>query len=81
MDLKQFTRLKNRLATLERETSQAEGRLEQLMKELKEKYGVDSIEAAVGLIAEMKKEAEEQEEVYNTSMEELMDSFGDLLGR
>lgn len=79
MDLKKFQELRTRSEELQREQSKAEGALEQLKKELKAEFGVDTIKGAKQLLVQLEKEEREAEEEFKQALEAFEAEFGELL--
>lgn len=75
MDLKKYKELIDKIERIKQDNNRLEGRLIQLNKQLREDYGVDSVEEANKLLRRMKKDIEEKsrsiEELYNKIMGKL----------
>ena len=56
IDLKEFQRLQDKVARLQREADKAEGALAEQMKRLKDDHGCESVEQAEKLLATLEKE-------------------------
>ena len=71
--LDQFRAKKKEISTLQEKKSRAEGRLEQEMSKLKEKYGVNSVEEANKKIEELAMKLDEEESKHLSEIKELDD--------
>ena len=56
IDLKEFQRLQDKVARLQREADKAEGALAEQMRRLKDGHGCESIEQAEQLLGELEEE-------------------------
>jgi len=65
IDVKEFQRLQDKVARLQREADKAEGALAEQMKRLKTEHGCESIEQAEKLLAELTEEQEAAEKQFS----------------
>jgi len=79
VDLDTVMELKKNIKKLDREKERAEGRLEQLLKTLKEEFGCSNLEEAEELLEQTKDTTDKLEKKYNTRLETFMDKWGDKL--
>ena len=79
LNAREFARLKEKADRLKEAAAKAKGVYEQKMKELKEKYGCNTIEEAEQKLEQMEQELEELEEEFDEAYKEFMDKWGDKL--
>jgi hypothetical protein len=79
ISIEEYEKIKKKADERRNAVAQAEGALEQLLKDLKEHHGCDSIEAAEALLAKLEKEEKELEAAYNTEVAAYKEKWGELL--
>jgi predicted nucleic acid-binding Zn-ribbon protein len=71
MDIREYERLKNKVESAQRNQSQAEGALSQLMETLKKDHGCSTIEEALALSKKLDKDIHKLEKECDEAMEEF----------
>ncbi len=71
----ELLRLRKKIDTAKNDISEARGEKTQLMKQLKEKYGCDSIEDGETLVESLKAEISELEKQIQTHLDNLEDEY------
>lgn len=79
VDINTVIELQKNVKKLDREKERAEGRLEQLLKTLKEEFGCSSLEEAEELLEQTKGTVDELEKKYKIRLEAFMEKWGDKL--
>lgn len=74
-----FDQLKSRLEQAQSKADKAEGRYEQLMEELQQKYGCKTLKEAKKLLSRLQKEESAAEEALQDSIAKFEEEFGDYL--
>lgn len=77
--LDDFGKLQARVNRLQRESDQAKGAVAQLLKDLKEQFGVKTVEEAKELLAKLEKQEARQSQEYAELKEQFNDTYGHLL--
>jgi len=81
VDIKKFTRLKEKAEALRTEAEQAKGALNQLKKKLEEDFGCQSIEDAERLLEKYEKEVKKAEEDYGEELISFEEEWGEKLSK
>lgn len=71
IDIKRFEKVKAQYESAKEERAKAIGAREPILKQLKEEYSCESVEAANEMIEKMIKEINEQEELVTSTLNEL----------
>jgi hypothetical protein len=71
IDLKKYQQLKDKVDQHQRDADRAAGALEQLMVQLKDKFGCKTLNAAKAKATILEEEAEAAEGVYNRALAEF----------
>lgn len=79
INLEEYNRIKKAADDRRKEVDQAEGAYNQLLKDLKEEFGCDSIEAAEAKLVELEVQEKAAEEAYQTELTTYKEKWGDLL--
>lgn len=79
MTLEEFTALKEKMASLKSQRDEAAGALQQLLKELKNEFGVGSIKEAEKLLARLEKEGEKESREYQRKVDAFQKKWGNIL--
>lgn len=79
MDIKRFETIKGRIEQLQREQAKAEGVLDQLLEEMRTKYGCKDIRHAEKILVKKTQEADEAEEQYQEALSRFEKEWGHLL--
>lgn len=79
ISIEEFNRLKKHAEEKSREVSQAEGALKQVMSDLKEQFGCETIEQAQAKLAELELQEKAAETAYNVELEAYKAKWGDQL--
>jgi hypothetical protein len=79
MNLKKWQELKDKLANLERQASEAQGAIKQLQGHLQEEFACGSIEQADKLLTKLKKEQDQLTIQFDQSLEEFNQKWKEKL--
>jgi hypothetical protein len=79
MEADEFIRLKRKAESLQRQAAEAQGALKQLLAGLKERYGVDSLEAGAKLLKRKERLQKEAEERRDEALRTFREKYGDWL--
>lgn len=74
-----YQRLKRAADTARREAEKSQGALEQTLQQLKEDWGVSTLEEAEELLASKQRTLEEVEAEFETAFDEWKEKWGDLV--
>lgn len=77
--IKDLEELKARSERMRREADKAAGALEQTKKQLKEEFGVDTVEDAEKLLKKLEREEEDAREKFEEAHTKFMKEWGDVL--
>lgn len=77
---KRFEEIKRRVTKLENEASEAKGRYDALVDQIKDEFGVSSVRAAKGLLTKLEKEASAAEDSFNNLLQEFETKYAEHLG-
>ena len=77
MTISQLTSLKQRVEQLQQETSRATGGLEQVMLQLKNEFGCDSLEEAQEELTRLEADVEASERTFREDMARFEKEYGD----
>lgn len=75
----QLTDLKEKIDNAQIDKSKLEGKKEQLMSQLKEKFKVNSIPKAENLLVKMKKELTNMKDKLESGMDQFEEDYGEAL--
>lgn len=78
MDLREYTRLKERADSLQREADRAEGAFEQVKTRLADDHGCKSVKAAEKMLAALQKEEDSLAAEYETALASLITDYPQL---
>lgn len=76
-----ITDIERKLQELRDKSSRAKGRLEQVMKELKKEFQVDTIDEAEALLQKTRKELEKLEKRCDVELTKFEENWGIKLGK
>lgn len=79
MTPKEFERLKDRIASLERESAKSQGALDQILETLKTDYGFSSVEDAEKGLKKMERELVKDETKLEKMLSDFETKWGDKL--
>ena len=79
ISVEEFNRLKKHAEDKRNEVAMAEGGLKQVMSDLKENFGCETIEQAQAKLAELELQEKAAETAYNTELEAYKTKWGDQL--
>lgn len=71
----EFKRIKEKIKNAETKAAEANGKMQVIKEQWKEKYGFDDLDSAKEKLEEIKKDAETKTEKRNEMMEKLESSF------
>lgn len=74
--LQELADLKSRLEHKRQEGDQASGALKQLMKQLKDEFGCDTLEEAEKKLAEMQADVAKKERKFDKKLDQFNKTFG-----
>ena len=77
--IKKFSRLERDIKEAEKQNNKNIGALEQVIKEFKEKFGVETIEEVEQHLKKIDKETEEVDQQIEKEMQELEKLWGDKI--
>lgn len=77
--LKKYLALKKRVETLQREADEAQGAYKQVLKDLRDNHGCESIEEAERKAKRLLKEIADLEAQFEASLTKLQTDWGDKL--
>lgn len=80
LSVRQYEELRDRAADSKALAERAAGARAQLLKQLKEKFGCDSLKEAKRLLKKKREELEAQEEKVKSLVEKFNDEYGKKLG-
>jgi len=79
MDAKEFLRLKEKIARLQKERDRAEGALQRVMKEFREKYGIEDLQEAEDRLRKLQSKKEKASARFQKASREFEEKWGDRL--
>lgn len=80
MDARRFLQLREKIVGLQRERDRAEGALERVMLNLRENYGVESLDDAEAFLKKLRKKAEKAEKTFDEVLSSFEEKWSDRLG-
>lgn len=78
MNLRKFTKLRERLETLRRDEQRAAGARDQLLLRLKTEFGCDSVQAAKKLLAKLEADSDRENGEFQTALKEFEVKYGEV---
>ena len=79
MNQRDLLELKEKVGTLTQQRDQAQGALDHLMTQLKDKFGCPNLEEAEKLALVIRKEEQKAEKVFEDSLTKFEEKWGDEL--
>jgi predicted transcriptional regulator len=79
ISLDRYNEVKRQIERLKKEAARAEGVHSQLMKQLKDEFGVETLDEAKTLLAKLSKEADKAEAEFEKTLNEFEEEWGDRL--
>jgi len=79
MDAKEFLRLKEKIARLQRERDRAEGALQRVMKEMREKHRVESLQDAEKHLQKLESKKDEATARFQAASDKFEEKWSDRL--
>ena len=77
--LERFTKLKKRIATLQRDSDRARGALEGVERQLEEEFGCASLEQAKAMLVKEEDAEEASREKFETALEQFETKHAEFL--
>jgi len=78
-DAEDYTALKTRIATLQREADRARGELDATMKRIADEYGCSSIKEAKAMMVKLTKEQQEAKQKFDEAYAQFEREHGDVI--
>jgi hypothetical protein len=78
MNLYETLKLKKFIETKEKENSESQGKIKLLLQQLKDKFGINSLEQAQAVIHQNKKNIEIEETIIKDLIEKYEEKYGQL---
>lgn len=79
IDVERFRKLKDAVATCEREKARAEGALGSALEELEQQVGTKNLKKAEAAVVAKEQEAAQLEAEYNAALAQFEEEWGDAL--
>lgn len=72
-------KLKKKAKEIEKKRSECQGSIDEILRALKDEFGVDSMEGARKLLAKMERDIEDKREDYTRKMRKFEEDYGDAI--
>lgn len=79
MELSKFLKLKEQVDEAKQKASKAEGALNQLTKQLKESFGIESLQEAIEKEKELRKELAALEDKFDSKLDDFEEKWKNVL--